>query len=179
MSEDRLKRVKPKILPDNVYYAFIDTLYSKAYIKAKLERSSTYYDDVMAYLYEDVKHMREKAEIGSVRTIVALCNTMRMKKDYVSYYGSGYGYGYIYEFNDAFLETYFKGVSPMFFVRELKEFSLRLEEIKFISVGKFILGNELVAGCDLNGFISDADMARSIISVWEKRHGKDTDTGED
>ena len=177
MSEDRLKRVKPKILPDNMYYTFIDTLYSKAYIKAKLERSSTYYDDVMAYLYEDVKHMREKAEIGSVRPIITLCNTMRMKKDYVAYYGSDYGY--IYEFNDAFLETYFKGVSPMFIVRELKEFGGRLEEIKFISVGKFTLGKELVAGCDLNSFINDTDMARSIVSVWEKRHGKDTDTGED
>lgn len=79
MSEDRLKRVKPKILPDNMYYTFIDTLYSKAYIKAKLERSSTYYDDVMAYLYEDVKHMREKAEIGSVRPMYEerLCGLLR------------------------------------------------------------------------------------------------------
>lgn len=177
MSEDRLKRVKPKFLPDNVYYAFIDTLYSKAYIKAKLERNSSSYNVIMSYLYNDVQHLRKKAEIGSVRDIIALCNTMRMKKDYVSYYGSDYGY--VYEFNDAFLETYFKGVSPMFIVRELKEFGVRLEEIKFISVGKFTLGNELVASCDLNGFINDTDMARSIVSVWEKRHGKDTDTGED
>lgn len=175
MFDPRPVRVKPKSLTDSLYYDTIDALYSEAFVKAKL-CGDKLYQDVMVHLCSTIEKMRREAEEGD-STIINLYNTMRIKGDYVTYYGTACDY--IYEFNDEFIDEYFKEETPSKIVRELKDIDLALGEIRFVAFSRAIGNKELRAGDDLSGFIDDTDMAQSIISVWEKRHGKDTDTGED
>lgn len=175
MFEGRFVRVTPKSLTDTMYYALIDTLYSHAFVKAKM-CGGEYYQDVMAQLYCTSEKMRCEAEQGDI-TLIRLYNTMRIKGDFITYYGKVCDY--IYKFDDEFIDEYFKGETPSQIVRQLKEIGWGLGGIRFVGVKLAIGEQELSADDDLSGFIDDTDMARSIVSVWEKRHGKDTDTGED
>lgn len=175
MFDPRPVRVKPKSLTDSLYYDTIDVLYSEAFVKAKM-CGGEYYQDVMAQLYCTAEKMRRKAEEGD-STIISLYNTMRIKGDYVTYYGTACDY--IYEFNDEFIDEYFKEETPSKIVRELKDIGWALGGIRFVAFSRAVGNKELRADDDLSEFIDDIDMARSIISVWEKRHGKDTDPGED
>lgn len=175
MFDPRPVRVKPKSLTDSLYYDTIDALYSEAFVKAKM-CDGEHYQDVMFQLYCTADEMCRKAEEGD-STIINLYNTMHIKGDYVTYYGTAYDC--IYEFNDEFIDEYFKEETPSKIVRELKDIGWALGRIRFVAFSRAVGNKELMADDDLSGFIDDIDMAQSIVSVWEKRHGKDTDTGED
>lgn len=175
MFEGRFVRVTPKSLTDTMYYALIDTLYSHAFVKAKM-CGGEYYQDVMAQLYSTAEKLRREADRGDT-TLIRLYNTMRIKGDFITYYGTACDY--IYEFNDEFIDEYFKEETPSKIVRELEDIGWALGGIRFVTFSRAVGNKELRADDDLSRFIDDTDMARSIVSVWEKRHGKDTDTGED
>lgn len=172
---DRPVRATPKTLTDTMYYALIDTLYSHAFVKAKM-CGGEYYQDVMAQLYSTAEKLRREADRGNT-TLIRLYNTMRIKGDFITYYGKICDY--VYKFDDEFMDEYFKGEAPNQIVRQLKELGWALGGIRYVGVKPASDGRGLMADDDLSGLIDDTDMARSIVSVWEKRHGKDTDTGED
>lgn len=169
-----MRAVEPEVLSSDEYRELIDSIVAKAFIKMMEEPSeerlelADYIDTVLSPMVEDDECR-----------YIELYNTMRKNGEYTFRHRSGFRYGYVYFADEDFFNAYYEDCCPSEIIDDI--WREDYNEERFVSVGKDVsCFTPSLAFCDyLNDFIDIDDFVESIVSVWEKRHGKDTDTGED